>query len=89
MYLCINCETIESLSIEISNNDAKNIIFKQAYRPPNGDLEVCENYFQSILSRNSTRNKRMILTRDFKIYVVEFEQNKKLQNLLICCSSLL
>ena len=31
--LCINCEAIESLSIEIRNNDGKNIIFTIAYRP--------------------------------------------------------
>ena len=50
--LCINCEAIESLSIEIRNNNGKNIIFNIVYRPPDGDLEVCENYFQSILSHN-------------------------------------
>ena len=31
--LCINCEAIESLSIEICNNDGKNIIFTIVYRP--------------------------------------------------------
>ena len=78
--LCINCEAIESLSIEIRNNDGKNIIFNIVYRPPDGDLEVCENYFQSILSHNSIRNKSVILARDFNINVLYFEQNKKTQN---------
>ena len=78
--LCINCEAIESLSIELSNNDVKNIIFNIVYRPANGDLEVCENYFQSILSNNSIRNKIVILAGDFNINVLDFEQNKKAQN---------
>ena len=69
--LCINCEAIESLSIEIRNNDGKNIIFNIVYRPPDGDLEVCENYFQSILSHNSIRNKNVILAGDFNINVLE------------------
>ena len=63
--LCINCEAIESLSIEISNNDLKNIIFDIVYRPPDEDLEVCENYFQSILSNNSIRNKKCDFSRKF------------------------
>ena len=78
--VCINCEAIESLSIEIRNNDGKNIIFNIVYRPPDGDLEVCENYFQSILSHNSIRNKNVILAGDFNINVLDFEQNKKVQN---------
>ena len=78
--LCIYCEAIESLSIEIRNNNGKNIIFNIVYRPPDGDLEVCENYFQSILSHNSIRNKNVILAGDFIINVLDFEQNKKVQN---------
>ena len=50
--LSINCEAIENLSIEISNNYVKNIISDIVYCPPDEDLEVCENCFQSILSNN-------------------------------------
>ena len=53
--LCTNYEAIESLSIEISNNDIKKIIFNIVYRPLDGDLEVYENYFQSNLSNNSIK----------------------------------
>ena len=81
--LCINCEAIESLLIEIRNNDGKNVIFNIVYRPPDGDLEVCENYFQSILSHNSIRNKSVILAGDFNINVLDFEQNNKSKILLI------
>ena len=58
------CEAVESLSVEIRDNDGKHIIFNMVYRPPDGGLEVCENYFQSILSHNSIRNKSMILVGD-------------------------
>ena len=78
--LCINCEAIEGLSTEISNNDVKNMIFNIVYRPPDGDLEVCENYFQSILSNNSIRNKSVVLAGGFNINVLDFEENKKVQN---------
>ena len=81
--LCINSEAVESLSVEICNNDVKIIIFNIVYRPPDGDLEVCENYFQSILSHNSIRNKNVILTGDFNINVLDFKQNKKVKILLI------
>ena len=35
--LWINCEAIESLSFEISNNDVKNIIFNIVYHPADGE----------------------------------------------------
>ena len=44
--LGINCQDIESLSIELLNSQTRNTIFNAIYRPPNGDLKVCENLFQ-------------------------------------------
>ena len=70
--LCINYEAIESLSIEIRNNDVKNIIFNIVFYPPDGDLKVFENYFQSILSNNSTENKSVTLAGDFVNFVFQF-----------------
>ena len=80
--LCINCEAIESFSIEISNNDVKNIIFNIIYRPLDGNLEVCENYVQSNRSINSIRNKSVTLTGNFNINVLDVEQIKKVQNIV-------
>ena len=71
---------MERLSIEISNNDIKNIIFNIVYRPLDGDLVVYESYSQSIVSHNSIKNKIVILAGNFDINVLEFEQNKKVQN---------
>ena len=51
-------------------------------RPPDGDLEVFENYFQSILSNNSKRNKGVTLAGYFNINVLNFKSNKKFQNFI-------
>ena len=51
--LSINCEDIESLSIEILNSQTRNIIFNVIYRTPDGNLNVCETFskksFQIVL----------------------------------------
>ena len=48
--LSTNCEDIESLSIEILHSQTRNIIFNVIYRPPYGNLNVCEIFFKKILS---------------------------------------
>ena len=49
--LSINCEDIEFLSTEILNSQTGNIIFNVVYRPPDGDLKVCETFFKKSLLR--------------------------------------
>ena len=78
--LSINCEDIESLSIEILNSQTRNIIFNVIYRPPNGDLNVCETFFKKILSDSSTVNKTFFIAGDFNINFLDFETNKKVQS---------
>ena len=78
--LSINYEDIESLSIEILNSQTRNIIFNVIYRPPNGDLNVCETFFKKILSDSSTVNKTFFLAGDFNINFLDFETNKKVQS---------
>ena len=78
--LTINCEDIESLSIEILNSQTRNIIFNVIYRPPNGDLNVCETFFKKILSDSSAVNKTFFLAGDFNINLLDFETNKKVQS---------
>ena len=81
--LSINSEAIESLSIEITNNESKNIIFNVVYRPPDGDIDVCENYFKNIFFKDNVIRKNILLAGDFNINLFYFEENKKVQNLLI------
>ena len=86
--LSINCDDIESLSIEIINDESKNIIFNVVYRPPDGDLNISENFFRNILSENNKANKTLFLTGDFNINVLDYENNKKSKILSFCCLSL-
>ena len=63
--LSINCDDIESLSIEILNSETRNIIFNVIYRPPNSDLKVCETFFKKILKDGTTVNKTFFSCRRF------------------------
>ena len=74
--LSIDCEDIESLSVEILKSETRNIIFNVIYRPPNGDLNVCETFFKKILSANKT----FFLAGEFNINLFDFETNKKDQS---------
>ena len=46
--LIINCDAIQSLSIEIPSTKSKNIILNTIHRPPNGDMKQCETHFKDI-----------------------------------------
>ena len=49
----MNSEAVESLNIEISNKKCKDKILNATYRPPNGYVETCENYFKSLFANAS------------------------------------
>ena len=80
--ISINSEAIESLSIEITNNESKNIILNVAYRPHDGHIDVCENYFKNIFFKDNIIRKNIFLAGDFNIKLLHFEQNKKVQNFI-------
>ena len=80
--LNINCDAIQSFSIEISSTKSKNIILNTIYRPPNGDMKQCESYFKYIFSKNSKNLKNIVLAGDFNINFLDFERNKNVQHLL-------
>ena len=46
--LSINCDAIQSLSVEISSSKSKNIILNSMYRSPNGDIKQCETHFKDL-----------------------------------------
>ena len=58
-YLSINSEAIESLSIEISNKKASNLIFNAIYRPPTGEVKVFEQFCKDIFSKNQNMKHMM------------------------------
>ena len=77
-----NRDTIESLCLEIANENSKNIILNLTYRPPNGDVKEFEKYLNEILSTNDILKKEVIMAGDFNMNMLDFEQNKKVQNFL-------
>ena len=80
--LSINCDAIESLCLEITNEKSKNIILNLTYRPPNGDVKEFEKHLNKILSTNDILKKEVIMAGDFNMNLPDFEQNKKVQNFL-------
>ena len=85
--LSINCDAIQSLSIEISSTKSENIILNSIYRPPNGDMKQCETHFKDLFSKNGKNLKNIVIARDFNINFLDFETNKNVQdflNLMFC-----
>ena len=78
--LRVNCDDIESLSIEIVNYHSKTIIFNVVYRPPDGDLSLTETFLRKIISENTKANKTLFLAGRFNINVLDYENKKKVQN---------
>ena len=74
--LSINSEAIESLSIEISNKKASNLIFNAIYRPPAGDIKVFEQFCKDIFSKNQNM-KHMMFAGDFNMNLLDYEYNGK------------
>ena len=63
----INCEAIQSLSIEISSSKSKNIVLNTIYRPPNGDMKQCQTYVKDVFSKNGKNRKHIVLAGDVNI----------------------
>ena len=76
--LSINAEAIESLSIEISNKKASNLIFNAIYRPPNRDIKVSEQFCKDISSKNQNM-KHMMFAGDFSMNILDYEHNGKVK----------
>ena len=77
--LSINCDAIESLCLEIANEKSKNITLNLTYRPPNGDVKESGKHLNKILSTNDILKKEVIMAGDFNMNLLDFEQNKKVQ----------
>ena len=67
---------IDILSTEITNNESKTFIYNVVYLPPDGYIDVCENYFKNIFFKNNVISKNILLAEDFKINLLHFQQNK-------------
>ena len=79
----INFEAEEPpLSIEVSNKKCKNVILNTIYRSPNRDIETCENYFKNLFAKNDTVNKYIVLAGNFNLNLLDFENNRKVQDFI-------
>ena len=65
--MSINCDAIQSLSIELSSTKSKNMILNTIYRSPNGDMKQFETYFKDVFSKNGKNLKNIVLAGDFNI----------------------
>ena len=80
--MSINCDAIQSLSIEISSTKSKNIILNTIYRLLNGDMKQCETHFKDVFSKNGKYLKNIVLAGDFNINFLDFKTNKNVQDFL-------
>ena len=69
---------MESFSFEIKSNKVIQIILNVVYRPLDGDIDVCENYFKDIFIKDNVINTNVLIAGNFKTNPVHFEQNRKL-----------
>ena len=86
--LNINSDAIECLCIEILNKHSKNLILNLSYRPPQGDTILFEKNLQDLLLKNDVCKKEILITGDFNINLLDYENNKKVQsfvNLMFRC----
>ena len=86
--LNINSDAIECLCIEILNKHSKNLILNLSYRPPQGDTILFEKNLQDLLLKNDVCKKEILITGDFNINLLDYENNRKIQsvvNLMFCC----
>ena len=55
--------------------------FNVIYRPPNEDTKISEQFCKDLFSKISKNLKNMILTGDFNINALGYEESKKVQSL--------
>ena len=61
-----------------------------SYRPPQGDTILFEKNLQDLLLKNDICKKDILMTGDFNINLLDYENNKKVQsfvNLMFRCGS--
>ena len=62
----------ESLTIEIQNEKAKNILITCCYKPPSGDTEALNNYLKCILTKANREGKKSFILGDFNVNCLNY-----------------
>ena len=78
----------QCLCTKILNKHSKKIILNLSYKPPQGGTTLFEKHLQDLLWRHDVCKKEVLITGDFNINLLDFENNKKVQsfvNLMFRC----
>ena len=75
-------ETVESLFVEITVPNGKNIIFGSVYRPPNQNAALFLDKFNDILSRISKDNKQCYVMGDFSLDLLQYNHHTPTQEFI-------
>ena len=70
-------------SIEIENNNSKNLIISGVYEAPYAEFKLFKNDFKGIVSKDSPSNKSLFLTDDININLLDYSTIQSLDNLSI------
>ena len=76
---------IETLTIEIINEKAKNIVVSGIYRPPRGNINNFKDHLKIIMSKNSLKNKHVFITGDMNINSLDYESNEHVKAFFDAC----
>ena len=75
--LSFNCEDIESLTLEIISEKARNTAVSDLYRPPNGNSKHFENFSKNFFFNTKNSNKNVYIAGDFNLNLLDHSLNKK------------
>jgi len=70
--LCCMGHSLESIAIEITRQDGKNIIVVCYYRPPDGNLKEACKTIQNVLDKLRHENKSIFLGGDFNVNMLNY-----------------
>jgi hypothetical protein len=63
----------EAIWIEIEGKGNQNMLCGLMYRHPNGNLDVFQNYLNSILDKIHRQNKQCFILSDFNLDLLKYE----------------
>ena len=70
--LKLDSNILESLFLEISNNNARNILIGCIYRPPEGSILQCIEQFEIMFGKLQNENKIIYIGGDFNINLLHY-----------------
>ena len=78
----INNDNIEALSIEIVNNNSKNILINTQYRQPAGIYSEFEKYMKDFTNKVKNNGKDLYIVGDMNLNLLDHRSNSKVKEYL-------